>query len=132
MKIAIPGNGNVVDGHFGHCQFYTIYTLNIVNSIEKEEILPSPAGFGCKSDIASILSQMAVSVMLAGNMGKGAVNKLSTAGLKTYRGFAGPVDNVLESYINGDIGNESLCNHQHDHNNNGHTCSNWLLDFFLR
>lgn len=124
MKIAIPTNGNVVDGHFGHCQFYTIYTLNSDNSVEKKEILPSPAGCGCKSDIASILSQMGVSVLLAGNMGEGAVNKLSSAGLKTYRGYSGPIDNVVESYINGDLGNESLCNHNHDHGDNGHTCSN--------
>ena len=46
MKVAIPTRGNVVDDHFGHCEAYTVFTVNENKKIEKTEILPSPQGCG--------------------------------------------------------------------------------------
>ena len=43
---------------------------------------PSPQGCGCKSDIASKLQADGVTVMLAGNMGAGALAKLSACGIE--------------------------------------------------
>ena len=122
-KIAIPSNENIVDDHFGHCQYYTIFTLDENNSIAKKEILPSPAGCGCKSDIASILSNMNVLTMLAGNMGEGAINNLTRAGLNVYRGYRGNVEEVLNSFLDGNLGTETVCQNNHDHGDNGHSCS---------
>ena len=85
MKIAVPTAGNVVDDHFGHCQFYTIFTIDN-NSVINKEILPSPQGCGCKSNIASVLSEMGVKYMLAGNMGQGALNVLNSNGIEVLRG----------------------------------------------
>ena len=124
MKIAIPTNDNIVDEHFGHCQYYTIFTLDNDNSVTRKEILPSPAGCGCKSDIASILAKMDVSIMLAGNMGEGAINKLSAAGLKIFRGYNGSVESVLKSFLGGDLGTETVCQNNHNHTGEGHSCSN--------
>ena len=28
MKVAIPTRNNVVDDHFGHCEYYTIFTIS--------------------------------------------------------------------------------------------------------
>lgn len=122
-KIAIPTNGAVVDDHFGHCQFYTIYTLHSDNSILKKEIMPSPEGCGCKSDIASVLKNMGVSIMLAGNMGEGAVNKLNEAGLKVYRGFSGDTRVVTESYLKGNKGSDILCSHNKGNHEGDHSCN---------
>ena len=69
----------MVDDHFGHCDHYTIYTIED-KTITATQTLPSPQGCGCKSNIASTLHDMGVEVMLAGNMGQGALNKLSAAG----------------------------------------------------
>jgi len=124
-KIAIPTNGNAVDDHFGHCQYYTIFSLSDENKIENKEIMPSPAGCGCKSDIAYILADMGVKTMLAGNMGEGAFNKLSSAGMEVYRGYSGNVEEVLGAYLGGDKGDERLCsNHQHHHGGGDHSCHN--------
>jgi len=124
-KIAIPTSGTVVDDHFGHCRFYTIFSLDDENQIEKRELMPSPAGCGCKSDIAFILADMGVHTMLAGNMGEGAFNKLSSAGLEVYRGFRGNVDEVLKEYIGGNKGDDRMCsNHNHNHGGEGHLCHN--------
>ena len=67
MKIAIPTREGAVDDHFGHCDHYTIFTIEN-NILSTKETLPSPQGCGCKSNIAYDLQKMGVTVMLAGNM----------------------------------------------------------------
>ncbi|GAA0180142.1 NifB/NifX family molybdenum-iron cluster-binding protein [Clostridium sediminicola] len=59
----------LIDDHFGHCDYFTVFTVADSNkSIISEETIASPTGCGCKSKIAQILSDMGVSVMLAGNI----------------------------------------------------------------
>lgn len=124
MKIiAIPSDNNMVDAHFGHCQYYTIYTVGDDDKIEKKQILPAPAGCGCKSDIASILAGMGVKILLAGNMGEGAVNKLKEAGLIVYRGYAGLTEDVVKAYLDGDHGSDIMCEGNHGDEGSGHSCS---------
>lgn len=123
MKIAIPTKGTEVDSHFGHCQFYTIVTTDDSRKIIRSEQLPSPQGCGCKSDIASVLQQMGVSVMLAGNMGVGAMNVLSGHGIQVFRGNSGDVHQLAESYLAGQISDSGeSCSH-HDHHGIDHVCS---------
>ena len=69
MKIAVPTRENVVDDHFGHCAYYTLFTVDDDKNITDTETLPSPQGCGCKSNIASVLKEKGVTVMLAGSMG---------------------------------------------------------------
>ena len=54
MKIAVPTRENVVDDHFGHCAYYTLFTVDDDKNITKIEPHPSPQGCGCKSNIASV------------------------------------------------------------------------------
>ncbi len=114
MKIAIPTRENNVDNHFGHCSYYTIITIDDNNNIIAEDTLESPEGCGCKSNIASTLNQMGVSIMLAGNIGQGAVNKLSESQIKVVRGCSGEVKDVVRRYLAGEISdNKQICDH-HD------------------
>jgi len=123
MKVALPTRGNVVDDHVGHCEVYTIFTIDANNKIEKSELLPSPQGCGCKSNIASILHEKGVSIMLAGNMGGGALNVLQRHGIDVYRGCSGDVNQVTEAYLNSKIGDSGIgCSH-HGHEGEEHQCS---------
>lgn len=129
MKVAVPTRDNRVDDHFGHCDHYTIYTIEnkeIVNT----ETLPSPEGCGCKSGIAAELQKIGVEVMLAGNMGEGAKNKLEAHGIKVIRGCSGSINFVIGGFLAGAImdsglgcaghsGEHQCGHHSHDH---GHTC----------
>ena len=81
-KIALPTRNGLIDDHFGHCEYYTILTVGQDNQILSSETIPSPQGCGCKSNIAGELENMGVSVMLAGNMGQGALNVLTTHHIK--------------------------------------------------
>ncbi len=124
MKIAVPTRGTNVDDHFGHCEAYTVFTTNENKKIINSEILPSPQGCGCKSDIASVLQQKGVSVMLAGNMGGGALNILTGHGIDVYRGCSGDVRQITEAFLQGKIGDSDESCHQHEHHqSDGNTCN---------
>lgn len=123
MKIAIPTEDNIVNEHFGHCDSYTIFSVNEMGRILNSEVFPAPEGCGCKSEIAGILQEKGVKVLLAGNMGPGAYTKLSNAGIRVYRGCSGDVNLLAESYIQGLIAdNGEDCHHNHIHGDE-HTCS---------
>ncbi len=88
MKIAVPTRDGRVDDHFGHCAYYTVFTV-ADGKIVAEDKLASPQGCGCKSGIAPVLRQMGVEVMLAGNMGQGAKNVLEAQRIEVLRGCSG-------------------------------------------
>ena len=114
MKIALPTRDGRIDDHFGHCDHYTIITLDEDKNIIGKERMDSPEGCGCKSDIAPVLASKEVKFMLAGNMGQGAVNVLTQSGIEVVRGCSGPVDEVVAQWLAGEIKDELIvCNH-HD------------------
>jgi predicted Fe-Mo cluster-binding NifX family protein len=115
MKIALPSYQNQVDEHFGHCEYFTVFTVDDRKKILSEEKISSPAGCGCKSDIASILAQMGVKYMLAGNMGQGAVNVLGNNGIQVLRGCSGNVKEVAENWLSGNLKDSGIACAQHEH-----------------
>lgn len=122
MKIAVPTRANLVDNHFGHCEAYTVFTIDGNKQIVGSELLPSPQGCGCKSNIASVLQAAGVKMLLAGSMGDGALKVLNRHGMMVYRGCSGDVTQVVNDYLTGKIGDSGLsCSH---HGDEGHTCEN--------
>jgi predicted Fe-Mo cluster-binding NifX family protein len=122
MKLAVPTKDQMVDSHFGHCDHYTIFTIDESKSVQKTEDYESPQGCGCKSDVAILLKAEGVDVMLAGNMGQGAVNKVQEAGIKVIRGCVGNINDVVKQYLSGFIMDSGeVCSHVHGEE--GHECN---------
>ena len=120
MKLAIPTKGSVVDDHFGHCEAYSIISVDDTNTITGITMMPSPQGCGCKSNIIPVLKEEGVEVMLAGNMGAGALNKIQSSGIKVVRGCSGNVKHVAEAYLKNELEDSGVgCNHHHEE---GHQC----------
>lgn len=118
MKIALPTRQNIIDSHFGHCEYYTIFTVDEnTKEIVNEEILESPAGCGCKSNIAKTLSEMDIKLMLAGNMGEGAVRVLNNSGIEVLRGCTGDVKMVAKNWLNGTLTDSGDLCHEHECDN---------------
>ena len=115
IKIALPSNEHKVDGHFGHCEYFTVFTVDDKKEIISEDIVKSPAGCGCKSNIALTLSEMGVKVMLAGNMGEGAVNVLHGHGIQVVRGCSGDVKAVAKKWLEGAVADTGVACHEHEH-----------------
>jgi predicted Fe-Mo cluster-binding NifX family protein len=124
MKIAVPINSdNFIDGHFGHCESYGIYTISEENKITDIKQIASPNGCGCKSDIASVLASDGVKVMLAGGIGGGAINVLNSCGIEVIRGCSGKAEEVVKLYIEGRVEDSGSSCHQHEsHHGDGHSC----------
>ncbi len=124
-KIALPvTQGNQIDNHFGHCEFYSVYTISDQNEILKAEVIKSSQGCGCKSNIASQLAGMGVSLMLAGGIGSGAISVLNQSGIEVIRGCSGNASDAVAQYISGLItdSGESCQQHEH-HQHSGHSCN---------
>jgi len=117
MKIAIPTKDGKIDDHFGHCEYYTIAEVAEDNTVVSQSRFDAPAGCGCKSDVATTLREMGVSVLLCGNMGQGAVNKIKEQDITVVRGCAGDVSAILSSYLSGVILDSGLVcsSHGEDH-----------------
>ena len=111
-KVAVPTRENMVDDHFGHCDHYTIFTIEN-NKVAARESYPSPQGCGCKSGIAPVLKNMGVKVMLAGSMGEGAKNVLGANDIKVVRGCSGNVDELVAKYLAGEISDSGEGCHAH-------------------
>lgn len=113
MKIALPTRDGRIDDHFGHCDHYTVVTIEN-GAVVVQEDLASPQGCGCKSDIAPTMARMGIRLLLAGNMGQGALNVLTANGIKVIRGCSGPIEDVLAAYLAGTLkDNQISCDH-HD------------------
>ncbi len=122
MKIAIPTKNNQVDDHFGHCEYFTVLTVE-ANQVKKQENVPSLQGCGCKSNIVNDLKAMGVELMLAGNMGQGAYNKLVSSDIKVIRGCKGDVSTTIDAYLNGKLQDSLIMCAPHDHaSDHGHSC----------
>jgi predicted Fe-Mo cluster-binding NifX family protein len=116
MKIALPSRQNLIDDHFGHCEYFTIFTVDNNNKeIVAQETITSPAGCGCKSNIAQTLSEMGVKIMLAGNMGEGAVRVLNNSGIEVLRGCSGDVKKVALNWLAGSLTDSGDSCHEHEH-----------------
>ena len=115
MKIAVPTRDEKVDSHFGHCDHYTLFTIDDQKTIVEVSNYEAPQGCGCKSDIASLLKEEGVDTMLAGNMGQGAVNKVSQEGIKVIRGCSGNIETVVKQYLSGFILDSGLVCSDDDH-----------------
>lgn len=127
MKIAVPvTSNNVVDNHFGHCNYYDVFNISEHNEITELKRIPSLQGCGCKSNISQILATDGVTVMLAGGIGNGAINVLNNAGIKVIRGCEGDSSEVVKLFLLGELSDsgESCHHHENHHAVNGtHQCS---------
>lgn len=65
MKVALPSRQDQIDDHFGHCEYFTIFSIDDESKkIISQERLDSPEGCGCKSNVAQLLAEMGVTTML--------------------------------------------------------------------
>lgn len=122
MKIAVPvTKNNLIDDHFGHCEFYNVFTISENNEIVDVQTLKSEQGCGCKSNIASTLSQNGVTIMLAGGIGGGAINVLNNSGIEVIRGCSGNVSELVKQFVAGlVVDSGESCKTHEQHHGEGH------------
>jgi len=123
IKIAVPTRAGQVDEHFGHCEAFTIYSIDDAKAVSGQERFTPPPACGCKSNLVGTLVEMGISVLLAGNMGEGAAQKLGQAGIKVFRGVKGDVGEAVQAFLDGKIKDSNILCAAHEH---GHDCAHGL------
>lgn len=119
IKLAVPTRAGQVDEHFGHCESFTIYSINDAKAVVGQERFAPPPSCGCKSNLIPTLVERGVSVMVAGNMGEGAVARLREAGIQVFRGAKGDVAEAVQSWLDGTLKDKDILCSEHGE---GHEC----------
>jgi predicted Fe-Mo cluster-binding NifX family protein len=74
-KIAVPVDENgLLDGHFGHCKFFAVLSIEDKNIVEEKVLVPPPHEPGL---LPKWLAEQGVTDVLAGGMGQKAIHILN-------------------------------------------------------
>jgi len=99
LKLAVPTRAGEVDEHFGHCESFTIYSIDDNKAVIGQERFTPPPSCGCKSNLIPTLVEMGVKVLVAGNMGQGAVTRLGAAGIQVFPRAKGDVAEAVQAWL---------------------------------
>jgi predicted Fe-Mo cluster-binding NifX family protein len=108
LKLAVPTRNGQVDEHFGHCEAFTIYEFDDNKAVIGQERFTPPPACGCKSNLIPTLVDKGVRVLVAGNMGEGAVVRLRQAGIQVFRGAKGDVAEAVRAWAEGRLRDEQI------------------------
>ena len=98
MRIAIPYFEGMIFQHFGHAKQFKI--SEIENHQVLMEMIVEPEGSG-HAAVAELLQSMDVRVVICGNIGEGAMNALTEAGILFYGGVTGEADEAITALVGG-------------------------------
>ena len=110
-KIAIPVNQDgILDGHFGHCKFFALYTIKDNQIVSEEILIPPPHEPGL---LPRWLAEKGVGLVIAGGMGSRAQDIFQQNGIQVVVGTLenNPEQAVL-NYLNGELATGgNVCDH---------------------
>ena len=118
MKIAVTyDNGNVFQ-HFGKTENFKVYEVEDNKVVSSEIIGSDGTGHGA---FAGLLAGENIDVLICGGIGGGAEEALTEAGIEFIAGASGNTDEVVETYLRGELVSTGVnCDH-HEHEET-HSC----------
>ena len=102
IKIAIPAYDGKIMDHVGICPFYIIYTVGFGNIIKEETFTVPDNSLNC-ANIALLLAQKGVQILLAGKIETEEIELLIFHGIKVYFNCAGSVNEVVKIFLEGEL-----------------------------
>lgn len=112
MKIAIASDNNAVSAHFGHCEGFTMYTIENM-AVTKKEFVPNP---GHKPGFLPVfLKEQNIDVIVAGGMGEAAKDLFVERGIEVVVGVEGQTDLVAQQYAIGELESTGTICTEHHH-----------------
>ncbi len=124
MKIAVTYDNGQIFQHFGHTEYFKIYTVE--NYTVKDAVVLDTNGSG-HGALAGFLKDAQVDVLICGGIGGGARQALAQAGIILYGGVAGDADAAVAALLQDALNYDpnARCDHHHgDHHGNcgSHSC----------
>ncbi len=121
-RIAIPVTEGVLSGHFGHCDVFDIFDVDLeARKIIARETAPSPPHE--PGLLPRWLSGKGANLIIAGGMGPQAQQLFAANGVEVFLGAASEApEKVVESYLANslDLGNNTCDHHDHDYGDHEH------------
>ena len=123
MKIAVTYENGSIFQHFGHTEYFKVYTVEDGTVTSEEIVTSGGSGHGA---LAGLLADIGADVLICGGIGGGAQRALANAGVTLYAGNSGIADLAVAKFIAGKLEqvSEANCGHHHgeDHDCSDHDC----------
>ena len=99
--------------HFGRCPYFTLVDVE-EKEIKAVTVVENPAFTNhVPGVVPQFISEQKADVMIAGGMGPKAIDMFSGYGIDVATGVGGPVQRVLEAYLEGTVTGTEACKHDH-------------------
>ncbi|MCI5934494.1 MAG: FKBP-type peptidyl-prolyl cis-trans isomerase [Lachnospiraceae bacterium] len=115
-RIAVTYDNGKVFQHFGRTEAFKVYEVEDEKVVSSEVIRSNGVGHGA---LAGLLADHTIDTLICGGIGGGAMAALAEAGIEVCAGAEGDTDEVIETYLRGDLESAGVtC----DHHGEGHSC----------
>jgi len=112
MKIAVASEENIVSGHFGHCEGFTMFDVQD-NKVVGKEYIESP---GHKPGFLPVfLNEKGANVIIAGGMGEHAQELFAENNIEVVVGVVGSIEETVDQYIKGELKSTGSVCTKHEH-----------------
>jgi len=114
MRVAISADDNkgldsVVSPHFGRCPYYVLVDLED-RQVRQVSAVENPYyGNHQPGQVPAFIERLGANVMLAGGMGRRAIDLFRQCGIEPVTGAAGSVRHALEQYLGGALQGAAPC-----------------------
>jgi FKBP-type peptidyl-prolyl cis-trans isomerase 2/predicted Fe-Mo cluster-binding NifX family protein len=112
MKIATTYEDGKIFPHFGKSELFKVYEVEDNKVVSGEVVTSNGAGH---SELAGMLKDEGVDVVICGGIGGPAQNALEEAGIELCAGAEGDTDEVVEAYLRGElVSTGANCDHHRE------------------
>jgi len=114
MRVAISADDNkgldsVVSPHFGRCPYYVLVDLED-REVRQVSAVENPYyGNHQPGQVPAFIEHLGANVMLAGGMGRRAIDLFRQCGIEPVTGASGTVRHALEQYLGGALQGAAPC-----------------------
>jgi predicted Fe-Mo cluster-binding NifX family protein len=119
MKLAVTYDNGEVFQHFGHTEYFKIYTIEDGAIVSEEVLSTNGQGHGA---LAGFLQEHQVNALICGGIGGGARTALAEANVELYPGASGNADAQVTAFLSGQLqyNPDTQCaDHEHHHHGEG-------------
>jgi predicted Fe-Mo cluster-binding NifX family protein len=125
MLIAVPsetdtGLQSPVFPHFGRCPYFTLVKVEAGETRNVSSIENPYHGGHSPGDVPTFVKEQDVTVMLAGGMGRRAVQYFEEYGIEAVTGAQSTVGESVQAYLNGKITGSAPCTDSLTHEDHHH------------
>ncbi|WP_130890509.1 NifB/NifX family molybdenum-iron cluster-binding protein [Fusobacterium ulcerans] len=121
LRVGFSTNDEVMlEGHFGHCEKFVIYTIENGKAVKKEIVATPEHAPGV---FPKFIAEQKVNVVITGGMGQKAIDMLKANGTEVILGASGKIEDILKTYLEGTlVSNGVACAHHHHDHHEEHNC----------